>query len=102
MTAEGIYIGLAGGVKRLWHYLPDSTGDALYTLGLFLEDINKPFNEADITKCHIKAKEMSTSFHQDNHSGGSAMVAQQMLLAVFGANAVDEITRKYILTMDEP
>jgi len=29
------------------------------------------------------------------------MVAQQMLLAVFGANAVDEVSRKYILTKDQ-
>lgn len=101
MTSEGIYIGLAGGVKRIWHFLPDGTGDAFYTLGLFLADINKPFVDDGIDKCRDKAKQMARSFHSDNHSGGSAMVAQQMLLAVFGANAVDEITRKYILTRDQ-
>lgn len=101
MTSEGIYIGLAGGVKRIWHLLPDSSGDALYTLGLFLIDINKPFVDDGVDKCRDKAKQMSKSFRNDNHSGGSAMVAQQMLLAVFGANAVDEVSRKYILTKDQ-
>ena len=102
MTSEGIYIGLAGNVKQIWHELPHEAGRSLYTLGVFLQLVNDYFDDKERNELNAMAKRMKSSFDSGHHSGGSAMVAQQMLIAIMGANAVDEITRKYILTEDQP
>ncbi len=98
---EGIYTGITGNVKSLWAELPDRSGKALYTLGCFLKEVNKPYKQENFENCHQSATKMKELFDMQNHSGGSAMVVQQMLLAVFGANAVSDTERAYILEKKE-
>lgn len=94
---DKLYSGLEVHLKELWDTLPDKGGEALYVLGLFLSSLNSYHEEKRTEELDEIAEKMVKIFKNQNHSGGSSAVTQQMLLDLFGARSCTDDERRLII-----